>query len=514
MLVGAMNTAFGLQGITSFYINVIPVLFFVLMCFFSKNEWQILVAQIFSTLYAMLMLAVLVSTAMEISEEGIWSPSAFFFIGMCSLFVIAAVIHPQEFLCLLPAVIYLLTIPSMYLLLTIYSIINLNIVSWGTREVKTKLTAKEKEAQELYELENKGKKKKGFLSRLPIGDFGKGSHWGFNCVCCSKPKDEEELVHLNDIKNTLNSFNSNMAALKVTVENMKQPTLRRTSTFRKSTRFAENLESVQENVALIQDSQSEDEDDDEVQESTPMLSEKGETEEQKRFNESEPDWIKDEGLKKGQIVVITPEEKSFWDEFIKKYLQPLDEDKKHQEKVAADLIELRNKAVFAFGMINALFVLFVFLLQMHKDLFHINWPIGSYLNDTYNQEEGVWGTPQTTLYKTVQMDPIGLVLVAFFGSILVIQFFGMLFHRFGTIAHLLAFVEIECCSKKQEDLTDDKVIDNNAVQIAKELQKLKGIEELEDKEVGAFGYQKKEDYRLDVAFRKRIMSLRPDSDER
>jgi chitin synthase len=90
----------------------------------------------------------------------------------------------------------------------------------------------------------------------------------------------------------------------------------------------------------------------------------------------------------------------------------------------------------------------------------------------------------------------------------------MLFHRFGTIAHLLAFVEIECCSKKQEDLTDDKVIDNNAVQIAKELQKLKGIEEIEHKEVGAFGYQKKEDYRLDVAFRKRIMSLRPDSDER
>jgi chitin synthase len=462
------------------------------------------------------MLAVLVSTAMEISEEGVWSPSAFFFIGMCSLFVIAAIIHPQEFLCLLPAVIYLLTIPSMYLLLTIYSIINLNIVSWGTREVKTKLTAKERQEQELAQLENQQKnKKKGLLSRLPIADFGKGSHWGFNCTCCSKPKDEEELVHLNDIKNTLNSFNSNMAALKVTVENMKQPTLRRASTYRKSARFAENLESVQENATLISYSNSEEEDEEEVEESTPMLSEKDkEIGEHKGSNKSEPDWIKDEGLKKGQIVVITPEEELFWVEFIKKYLEPLDEDKKHQEKVAADLIELRNKAVFAFGMINALFVLFVFLLQMHKDMFHINWPIASYLNDTFNEEDGSWGDPQQRLYKTVQMDPIGLVLVAFFGSILVVQFFGMLFHRFGTIAHLLAFVEIECCTKKQEDLTDDKVIDNNAVQIAKELQKLKGIEEIEHKEVGAFGYQKKEDYRLDVAFRKRFMSLRPDAEER
>ena len=33
-------------------------------------------------------------------------------------------------------VIYYVTIPSMYLFLIIYAVFNLNVVSWGTREVK------------------------------------------------------------------------------------------------------------------------------------------------------------------------------------------------------------------------------------------------------------------------------------------------------------------------------------------------------------------------------------------
>ena len=42
-------------------------------------------------------------------------------------------------------VIYYITIPSMYLFLTIYSVFNLNVVSWGTREVPKKKTADEME---------------------------------------------------------------------------------------------------------------------------------------------------------------------------------------------------------------------------------------------------------------------------------------------------------------------------------------------------------------------------------
>ena len=40
-----------------------------------------------------------------------------------------------EFYCLKYGIIYYVTIPAMYLLLVIFSIFNLNDVSWGTREV-------------------------------------------------------------------------------------------------------------------------------------------------------------------------------------------------------------------------------------------------------------------------------------------------------------------------------------------------------------------------------------------
>lgn len=42
--------------------------------------------------------------------------------------------HPQEAGALLYGVVYYITIPSMYLLLLIYSLFNMNDVSWGTRE--------------------------------------------------------------------------------------------------------------------------------------------------------------------------------------------------------------------------------------------------------------------------------------------------------------------------------------------------------------------------------------------
>lgn len=48
----------------------------------------------------------------------------------------------------------------------------------------------------------------------------------------------------------------------------------------------------------------------------------------------------------------------------------------------------------------------------------------------------------------LQLEPIGLVFVFFFGLILIIQFVAMLFHRFGTLSHILASTELSCCSRK------------------------------------------------------------------
>jgi len=60
----------------------------------------------------------------------------------------------------------------------------------------------------------------------------------------------------------------------------------------------------------------------------------------------------------------------------------------------------------------------------------------------------------------LQLEPIGLVFVFFFALILIIQFTAMLFHRFGTISHILASTELNLtCSKKAEELSQDALID-------------------------------------------------------
>merc|ERR1719220_2102031 len=159
MLVGAFVAAFKIGNWTSFQYNLIPIVVYVGVCLVCKTKWQLLLSQLLSTYYAMIMMAVIVGTALQLGEDGLGSPSAIFLIAMTGSFFIAACLHPQEFWCVVPGMIYLLCIPSMYLLLIIYSITNLNVVSWGTREVAAKKTKKEL-AEEKKTQENAVKKSK------------------------------------------------------------------------------------------------------------------------------------------------------------------------------------------------------------------------------------------------------------------------------------------------------------------------------------------------------------------
>ena len=58
-----------------------------------------------------------------------------------------------------------------------------------------------------------------------------------------------------------------------------------------------------------------------------------------------------------------------------------------------------------------------------------------------------------------------MVLVFFFFAIILIQFIAMLFHRFATLAHILASTELTCFSKKEDRLSDEALIEKNAVQV-------------------------------------------------
>lgn len=92
-------------------------------------------AGVISAIYGLVMMAVLIGIMVQIKDDGWLAPSSLFFFCVAAEFIITALLHPQEFYCLKYGVIYYVTVPSMYMLLVIYSIFNMNNVSWGTREV-------------------------------------------------------------------------------------------------------------------------------------------------------------------------------------------------------------------------------------------------------------------------------------------------------------------------------------------------------------------------------------------
>ena len=109
---------------------------------------QIAIAYFLTAVYALVMIIVLVGMILNFAQEGWLTPSAIFFNVTAGSFIITGILHPKEFACLPCGLVYYMGVPSMYLLLQIYSCFNLNNVSWGTREVAQKMKKKTKEVDE------------------------------------------------------------------------------------------------------------------------------------------------------------------------------------------------------------------------------------------------------------------------------------------------------------------------------------------------------------------------------
>nr|ALM23645.1 chitin synthetase 1b [Leptinotarsa decemlineata] len=516
MLVGAFVAAFQIDNWTSFYYNIYPILFFMLVCFTCKSNLQLLAAQILSTGYALIMMAVIVGTALQLREDGVGSPSAIFLIAMTGSFFIAACLHPQEFWCIVPGIIYLLSIPSIYLLLILYSIINLNNVSWGTREVAVKKTKKEieeeKKAAEAAKKQAKSKSLLGFLQSGGTNDDDEGSieislAGLFRCMLCTHQKAGDEKAQLMHIADSLDSLARRLDHIEKVVDPAGHHSRKRSMSASSRHGGEPLLKTVSEEEEQRESSES----DDDTISVTPR---------NKRDDLVNPYWIEDPDVGKGEVEYLNSNELQFWKDLLAKYLYPLDENKEEKARIAKDLIELRNKSVFAFIMFNALFVLVVFLLQLNKDQIHVKWPLGVRTNITYIEE-----TSEVHISKEyLQLEPIGLVFVFFFALILVIQFVAMLLHRFGTIAHILASTELNwSCTKKKEEMSPNALLDKQAVEIVKQLQRLQGIDGDYDNDSGSgpdrigrrktihnlekAAQKKRQIGTLDVAFKKRFAKL-------
>jgi hypothetical protein len=136
-----------------------------------------------------------------------------------------------------------------------------------------------------------------------------------------------------------------------------------------------------------------------------------------------------------------------------------------------------------------------FFLIAHNFTYSISlcpeWPLGPLVNQTRVQC-GVELADEEWVMSRLQLEPMGFVFIVFFLVILLIQvggltisqlfnaifpspqplflqFLAMLFHRFGTMAHIIASTEL-CCSRRPVDkLTEEELMAQNAVEIARQI---------------------------------------------
>jgi chitin synthase len=472
MITGAYNACLGTSLWQSFSLAVGPALFYLLLCYITTTDFQIRIAAFMSAIYAVIMMAVIVGTTIQIAEDSWTSPNAIFLMLLIVIFLVAAIMHPQEFWCIVPGMLYFLCIPSGYLLLLIYSLCNLNIVSWGTREVEKRkhVKKKTKEEEEKAKIEAKKeqakKAKKGFFSQFTINIvnptkystslrnflrdwLGIESNETNNVILrqilgtlerIEKIKNEEEVdgmdlgfinpedivdhnERVNDYHQRLNKSNA-PSYVKITAN--ASAVLRK----RAGQSFVSNNYYAQEDKIY-----------------------------QKQRNELiNPAWIEVPYLNDSEIDFLDPKETDFFQKMIDRYLYPLVEDKNYQAKVARDLKALRNNGCFAFFMINALWMVIIFHLQLVQ----------------YKVRDYIYVPIPRLNYEPLRFEPLGFSFLIFFASILLVQFFSMLWHRYGTVLHLLASTDLKVCARK---FNINQMEVEDVVQTVKVLQQIKGFEE-------------------------------------
>ncbi|CAK6984156.1 chitin synthase chs-2-like, partial [Scomber scombrus] len=137
LVAGSLSFIFKVSSNAALIMAVIPPAIYLGLCFKLKPDTQVTIAAILSILYAFLMLVVTMSIIVSmVRDQTILTPSSLFVVAMALMYIITAMMHPQEFLLLFHGFLYIICVPSAYLLLTIYSMVNMTNSSWGTRETK------------------------------------------------------------------------------------------------------------------------------------------------------------------------------------------------------------------------------------------------------------------------------------------------------------------------------------------------------------------------------------------
>ncbi|MEQ2216248.1 hypothetical protein XENOCAPTIV_013120, partial [Xenoophorus captivus] len=308
MVAGTLSFLLNIPAAAALVISVIPPAIYLGLCFKLKADTQITIAAVLSVLYAFLMMVVtmFIITSM-VKEKTILTPSSIFIVAMSIIYIVTALMHPQELPLVFYGILYIACIPSAYLLLTIYSMVNMNSVSWGTRETKP---AAEAATTVTTVHQTKLQKAKTTLKRL--------CSW---MKCCKTFNQRSEDEQLSIRQENLNP----------------EPT---------------HPEPQPQNTIVYDASDNEQEEEEMVFDS-PVQCWKSELE----------SLSNDIQLQEG---FLDEDENQFWKELIEKYLKPVQNDKVKQEQTKNDLQDLRNKINFSFFILNAFWLVAAFTFQVFE----------------------------------------------------------------------------------------------------------------------------------------------------
>ena len=150
---GLATTSLNISGIVTIVILSAVTLFYVVICLWTPEKIQLLVGKLLAFFMAVVMFVAFagvlvdaVGTVIQLSKvagnqtqvnaflerEGIPLDAAYL-LGFAVIVILAGLMHGYEFKALLHSVLYILCIPTAYVLLIIYAVCNLHNRSWGTR---------------------------------------------------------------------------------------------------------------------------------------------------------------------------------------------------------------------------------------------------------------------------------------------------------------------------------------------------------------------------------------------
>ena len=389
------------------------------------------------------MIAVYIGIIIQIIDDGPQSLSALGFFFTFGSFVVAAILHPQELTDLFYCIIYVATIPSMYLLLTVFAIFNMNDVSWGTREAPKTAAQKKAEAAEAEAAAKaKPKERTGFLGSIQ-SMFSKGSEQLSKVYAQKSERDNAIIEKLDSNKERLENIEKALGILsndKSKVEENDKDSDKDPKSAHKlwskaagKARQKAKMSHMSNFVAAAKEKKKDDR----------YWSEKNE------LSEKRCKILADAELH--ILEEFDRKEALFWDNLIEEYLRPIDKDKEKEKRVKKELTDFKNNYSLGFTIVNAMWVTAIFMLQSYTSILGLKWPFGAkgptLQFDTADLEHS---NIIILNYEYLRLEPIGLVFVVAFIFVIILQSIGMMFHIIETLEQIVSHVNIRNIPSRKE----------------------------------------------------------------